>query len=432
MLLPQTTEAARRFRKTVLAAVGVLTLLWLIQSICDVFSVSPPYLFQNGLFHKNYIDSFADFFNINQYMAGFSPYIAPNDSSYPPLNFIFALPFVLLSSFGWAGVLPALTLFFLVCFELLCLLVRKLQEKYQLEKRFVSALCFSFAFSAGFLFWIERANYVFVPFVLTALFLLDYNSPSRRKRELSCLFLAAAAATKLYPAVFALLLVKEKRYRDVCKTAAYTVALFVLPFFLMRGGFAANITAFFRNLFSFMGESKLSYDFSVYNTVRIVALLAGGSCAVTEPVALALRAVLFTLCLTGFFLARRHWQEIALCTFCIPVITHPVYDYCLLFLFFPFAALLCTGEGRRTDLLFAAGFVLLLSPLQFGYILPYVPREMQYIGIHAEIINYMGLTVKTFIEGVLCILLPLAAAVQAGVNFYREKRQKTADSPPAA
>lgn len=421
-------DCAHFFRKTVFLAVGVLTLLWLIQSTFAVFSLSPPYFFQSGVFHKNYSDSFADFFNINEYMAHFSPYIAPNDSSYPPLNFVFALPFVLLSSFGWPGRILALILFFLVCFELLCLLARKLQRKYHLEKRFIYALCFSFVFSSGVLFWFERANYLFFPFALTGLFLLDYNSPVRRDRELALVFLAAAAAMKLYPAVFTLLLLKEKRFTDCFKTAGYAVLLAVLPFFLMRGGFAANLTAFLHNLFSFMGESKFSYDISAENTVRVIAYLTGRSGAGVQTAALVLRLLLFACCIVGFFFARKRWQEIAFCAFCIPAMIHPVYDYCLIFLFFPFAALLCTGRGSRTEFAFAGGFLLLFTPLQFGYILPYVIRELQYIGIQADIPNYMGLTVKTFLEGALCILLPLCLAADTATAFFRKRSQKVQDT----
>ena len=89
--------------------------------------------------------------------------------------------------------------------------------------------------SFPFLYLFERGNILLLTFVLVLIFLVFGDSPSRTRRELALLALAAAAALKLYPAIFALFLLRDKRYRELGRVILYFLLLSVLPTFFFGG-----------------------------------------------------------------------------------------------------------------------------------------------------------------------------------------------------
>lgn len=124
--------------------------------------------------------------------------------------------------------------------------------------------------SLPFLFTIERGNIIVWAFLFTVLFLYYYKSESvknnRLQREFSYVFLAMAAAIKLYPLIFIVFLVMDKNLRGTVKTLLYTVILLTVPFLFFEGGFN-NLGLFLSNMFNHTGA-----DYATYNKVNILSL----------------------------------------------------------------------------------------------------------------------------------------------------------------
>ena len=75
-------------------------------------------------------------------------------------------------------------------------------------------LAFTAIFSYGSLTALERGNIIAIAMVFTMIFIFGYDSPRRIVRILSCCSLVIAAAIKLYPAVFFLLMFDGKKSRS--------------------------------------------------------------------------------------------------------------------------------------------------------------------------------------------------------------------------
>lgn len=82
---------------------------------------------------------------------------------------------------------------------------------------------------------IERGNMAFLCLVLLLFSVCFRNSENGVMRELSLIFIAVAAGIKIYPAVFGLLYLKEKRWKEACRLIGYGLAFFFIPFFITGG-----------------------------------------------------------------------------------------------------------------------------------------------------------------------------------------------------
>ncbi len=89
--------------------------------------------------------------------------------------------------------------------------------------------------SAGMLIGLERGNVVLLAFLLTFFFVKHYNDENRITSELALLALAAAFGFKLFPCVFGILLLKDRKFAAAGRAVLYAVLFTVLPTFLFGG-----------------------------------------------------------------------------------------------------------------------------------------------------------------------------------------------------
>jgi len=89
--------------------------------------------------------------------------------------------------------------------------------------------------SAPFIGLYERGNSVFLVLILLFCFVALERSESAVKREAALLCLAAAAALKLYPAVFGLLYLKQRRWEEAARLTLYGLFLVFAPFVFFGG-----------------------------------------------------------------------------------------------------------------------------------------------------------------------------------------------------
>jgi hypothetical protein len=100
----------------------------------------------------------------------------------------------------------------------------------------VGCLLLSTPFFAGAY---ERGNSVMIVVVLLLIALNWRDSESMVKRELAMILIAICAGIKIYPAIFGLLYLKEKRWKETLRLVLYGIVFFFGPFvfFLGKNGF---------------------------------------------------------------------------------------------------------------------------------------------------------------------------------------------------
>ena len=97
------------------------------------------------------------------------------------------------------------------------------------------------------LYCIQRGNVALLAMLLTAFFVFYKNSDNKVLREISYIALAVAAGFKIFPALFGLLLIFDKKYKEAARLVVYGLLAFFVPF-AFYGGFE-GISIFIKNIF---------------------------------------------------------------------------------------------------------------------------------------------------------------------------------------
>ncbi len=225
------------------------------------------------IFHLGTADLFMDFFNSLRDAAQGAASYTERHVIYPPLANLLCLllsrivPAAYLNTpageaaYTWRaynGAILSFVLFTAISFGLLALALQR--EKYKpLKKCLLTA---SVLISFPVIFMVERGNIVVLALVALIIFVQGYNSESPVTREVALVALAVAAALKLYPALFGLVLLADKRYRDAVRSALYTIVLLILPSFCFGGPVA--LWHVLKNTFSFSASGQNAASFMSY------------------------------------------------------------------------------------------------------------------------------------------------------------------------
>ncbi|HBG65451.1 MAG TPA: hypothetical protein DDW78_03160 [Treponema sp.] len=305
------------------------------------------------------------------------------DSNYPPVAtllyrlfymFIPALPSAAAGAYGYV-----LFLFFLGTALPLFVLLAASAGGTERSRLLLAAACFV---SGPVLYVYQRANVAFFALILLLLYLCCFRSEKRFVREFALLALALSANIKYYPAVFGMLLLKERRWGDAVRCAAYGVAMFVLPALfspllapaagiaaqnaqLVQAGFVRDtvqgMQAFTGNgnlaYLTGVASSSLSLKVRLYNAVLVHLGLPDALC---NALTLLVTLLFFAVTLVLVLLAEKRYQELFLLgSLCIFVPTMSFW-YSVLFLI---PALLCFLQEEQDSVFCSCAGLLLFCAL---------------------------------------------------------------------
>lgn len=201
-------------------------------------------------------DHFMDFFNHIQYCREPDKvYFVSMFACFPALPYVFysllgrLLPVDQITNFdaskteGYAYLVYVLytVLLVIVLCNLISVVLKDFGRKYILLFEIQVVLSYSFV-SGNF----ERGNASFLCLNLLLAAVMLRDSDNRVKREMALILIAVAAGFKIYPAIFGLLYILEKRYRETVRLLIYGIVAFFVPFIWFGG--VAGFMQFVRNL----------------------------------------------------------------------------------------------------------------------------------------------------------------------------------------
>ena len=142
--------------------------------------------------------------------------------------------------------------FFFIHLALIILILAKISKFHGKE---LILFLVSSGLHGAILFTFGRANVLLLAFLFVLIFFWLKDSAHWWSKELAYIALAGAVAIKVYPAMFALIFIRERRFLDLIKTALYSAGLVFVPFLFIQGGFS-NIPVFVNNLIMFSREGR--------------------------------------------------------------------------------------------------------------------------------------------------------------------------------
>lgn len=307
-------------------------------------------------------DRFHDFLNISWATSGLDPYSSAV-SVYLPFTY---LPIYMLTFLDDTFALAIFSAVFVIC---LAYYVYRNVPCTDGRDRLLSI--FTLVFMAyPVLFCLDRGNLEMLLFVFVALSISAY-----RKGDgfMSACWLSLATAMKIYPAVFCMLYLADRKYRHALVTVVLAVLLTFASGAVLNGGITASIEGFRNNLELFKSmylNDHISLHFS--NSLFNLLALGGDAFPLLRGVAAGYRylavALIAGIAAYVMFFERLFWKRVSLLVFMVLLVPAISYDYKLILLFVPLMLFLREAEPSRFDGVYVALFGLLLVPKHYYHL----------------------------------------------------------------
>lgn len=216
------------------------------------------------------------------------------------------------------------------------------------------------------LFTFDRGNFEFIVFILLALFLYFYRSG---RFYVSLVFLSLSIYLKLFPVVFLIILVGDKKFKEIVFVLLAVAALFFAG--LSYGGaLSANYMAMrdyltvYNRIYVMSGDGA-AFSHTIWGVARL--LWQGMDVGVWFHRYFTISIGIFIL-VAGFvvFIEKALWKKVLLLVVAMNILPYVSADYKLIHLYLPLYLFLNNNDKSRFDMLYTVLFALLLIPKAYG------------------------------------------------------------------
>ena len=164
-----------------------------------------------------------------------------------------------------------------------------------------------------FLFAFDRANFEIIVFFCLYLFIFLY----RKHPSISAIFLGFSIALKAYPVVLAVLLLADRRYKEIAIAAFVSLSATLLSYATLPGGVYENVTLQWRNLNLYtqiyvIGNKGLSFGNSLFGAIKFISILTSSRMISTLAYTILVVIGLISLGLYVVFIEKKFWKSITL------------------------------------------------------------------------------------------------------------------------
>lgn len=337
--------------------------------------IADPLGLQLNVFFAKTGNFLADFFNVQIYIADWDPYHNTvnglGEKCYLPFTYMLLEMFNGFYSYSSASLSDCYSSSIAMISCILFILVSLFLFYHSMGclTLIPAKLKFTLLLSSVILFSIERGNIIILCAALICYFLAFKDSSTKWLRYFSLMCLCIVSIIKIYPVLFGLYLLKDKRYKDIMICICVSMILAFVPFLFFEGGFS-NIGQIIEN-FSVYSQSYGFYSvFPRYGLSHIFAWALMGihvDKSLSDLVLLVPQCLVYLSCVVSFllfFYERVVWKRLALIS--LPVIMLPTNSgfYCGLYFIPVILFFLYHNEGRKIDYVYMLLVCVFLNPFQ--------------------------------------------------------------------
>lgn len=235
-------------------------------------------------------------------------------------------------------IFPYFILLYIIVASILLLI--KILKKHNFKAGGIAAIIIIFFICAPMIFEFERGNYIIYSLLFSLVFFAFYDDDNLILREFGFISLGIAVGIKLYPAMFALILLREKRFAEFFRCVAYSALLLILPFLFFTNGFS-NISRFLYWLFGFSNKlTDYGYNYSIASFIEIVSTYFGHTLYyenhIIQGLQSALPVIMLIICALSALFVNRKWKVFALAAIIMIQYPNISFAYSLMMLLIPF------------------------------------------------------------------------------------------------
>ncbi|MBR1914039.1 MAG: DUF2029 domain-containing protein [Lachnospiraceae bacterium] len=271
---------------------------------------------------------------------------------------------------------------------MMCVIAYKLRDR-----GFMSVLSGAAAvLTYGSLTAIERGNIISLAAMLTMVFLFGYDSRRRSVHILSCIALSIAAALKLYPAIYGIFLLSDRRYKAAISTALTGITLTIAPLYLFGG--LRDLRIFLTELAGFNTDTgeAIYYRYGMRGIVEHISdhlyKRTGLTIPAQDRVSLILLIIVSAVLTAAFFIHRDCCKKAFDITVILILLQPKSTDYTLCF-FIPVIILMIYEAPvfRREDLVYFIMLLILTVPYPTGRINDRVSLILHHVDIVQSVLG---------------------------------------------
>lgn len=390
------------------------------------------------LFLKDPLDTGMDFYTM--IAASFKPFkikLLEATSFYPPMALLFfrllylCIPKKISSKWptegSWSEILRGnesdLRIFseiviFYILFLVICILLiftyLILKKVGTIQWRILFAV--ECIFTYGMIFTIERGNIILLSLPLLMFFLFFIDSEKAYLRIVAIVALSLSAGIKIYPALFGILLLTEKRIKDSIVAIVIGGSSLFVPIFCFGNGIE-GISKYVNTISTFSESAGLGslHGYSLQTIVKsIFHLLKIENTFVLKNIQWIAYVLLVLGCLLCFSMKEK-WKKLTLLTIVMMIVPGTSMPYVSIFLLIPFVEFLNSKEGRihtTVDWVYFVLFLLLLVPFSVPSFVNFEP--------------YL-LTNANFMRQITVLIFTILIFSDSIFNFFIRKRHKNED-----
>ena len=318
---------------------------------------------QRVAFSFNGADWFMDFYNTAYYGVGRTPYTWGNLAAhnYLPIAYLMMYPFSLLYpsnlpiQYEWRNTQIGADIFavyLVTSFLFLFLCLWTASKKTRGQKVALIAACF---FNGLMLNNVDRGNQIIFVTACVCLYLMTVDSQKTPLRHLGYMCLALSTCMKIYPALFGVLLIYKKRWKDIGWYVLYGLILAVLPFFWLEAPLKDSVIGYLKGMYAHARNyaEEGEYGFFTFLGKNTLTTVLG--------------YILCAVCLWRARHLERRWQRTLLITLAVFLTSGQQNYYNALYFLFPIVLFFNESSHDRSDWIHVACFVALLSPVRFSF-----------------------------------------------------------------
>lgn len=370
--------------------------------------------FYRFTFFKSCDDTFMDFFNSvrDAHMLDVRCY-SERHVIYPPLaNLFYAFisrflneDFVIADDYHsmiWRNWLYDIFLFSMMTIVIVVFIALLINNRTKGSSSRKSLFAILSVCSWPFLYMVERGNILIIAFLFLLIYVSYYDSENKIVSELACICLSISAGIKLYPAVFGILLILDKKYKQAIRTVIYGILSVVIPMFLFYSGFE-GLRLWIENIKRFTGMVSGSVYFPGSTTCKsafyvLQRILGSGRVGVGGFADRMFTLVPLIVAMICIIVLPRKWQRFMALVFFAITVPGGGGSYSLVFLTIPLMFIMEEQNIRLYDYL----YVIVIT---FQHMIFPIPMEaaQAIIGVNQLVtsVTVMALFMLLFIDLVI-------------------------------
>ena len=314
-------------------------------------------------------DRHNDYFNT--IIHTFNPYSSVTaGAGYFPFMYITLIPFALLPKFA-----SLVTYFFVFCLIYFVSSYNTLEYENKLQSLAVCLILFTISFP--FLFLVDRGNVEAFVYLFVLLFVYFYR---KKKFTTSTVFLAMAISCKFFPVIFAIIYLKDKKYKDFFKVTAFSLIFTLGSLLILKGNLQMlinNLSYFTKNYF--VENWGLPFSHSIHTLFKSVIILLQqyhllspnhANSIVNFEISIYTYVVLFFIAVLAIYtlvFEKVAWRIVTLLTIGMLLFANVSFDYRLIYLMIPIMLFIISNERltNKSNIFYAILFGLMLIPKNY-------------------------------------------------------------------